>query len=162
MGIVKIQNTNWLFIINLYHFHRGFSKFTILSSEESLLPKRNFEKILIEAIDEGLYSLGESSRQAIYFHLEKNFCIKKREIPRKIKDFAESIEQIFGVGADFLEVLIMKRLCEKVGGMFEIQESTVFAFTEYVTTAKQRFLRKDKTNSILEITPQCEEVRIEG
>ena len=125
------------------------------------MPNRSFEKILIEAIDEGLYSLGESSRQAIYFHLEKNFRIKRGEIPRKINDFAESIEQIFGVGADFLEVLIMKRLHEKVREEFEMQEPADFAFTEYVATAKRRFL-KNKTSELLEISAQHEEIEIEG
>ncbi len=126
------------------------------------MPKSNFEEILIEAIDEGLSSLGESSRQAIYFHLERDFCIKKREIPFKIKDFTESIEKIFGVGAGFLEVLIMKRLHEKIGGKLEIQESTDFAFNKYVTTIRKRFLKRTKTNGILEIAAQCREMEIEG
>jgi hypothetical protein len=74
------------------------------------LPKRDFEKLLLEAVDEGLSSLGETSKIAIYFHLKKSFNIKKKEIPYKIEAFAKGIEKIFGLGANFLEILIMKQL----------------------------------------------------
>jgi hypothetical protein len=120
------------------------------------LPKRDFEKLLLQAVDEGLSSLGESSKRAIYFHLEKNFKIKKKEIPNKIEIFEDAIEKIFGLGADFLEILIMKRLHEKAGGMFELQESTDFAFAKYVNEAKQNFTRKRRADSIVKEIVQCE------
>ena len=122
--------------------------------------KREFEKLLLEAVEEGLSSLGEASKQAIYFHLEKRFNIKKKEIPYKIETFVESIEKIFGLGANFLEIFIMKRLHEKIGGSFKWQESTEFAFTEYVAVAKQSFLRKrgvKPTKGLVE----CEEPEIQ-
>jgi hypothetical protein len=128
--------------------------------EELPLPKRDFEKLLLEAVDEGLASLGESSKQAIYFHLEKSFIINKQEIPQKIEAFADAIEKIFGAGADSLEILIMKRLFEKVGGNFELHDSTDFAFTEYVTAAKRSLLKKKKAKNMAEIV-QCEEMEIE-
>lgn len=127
--------------------------------------KRDFEKLLLQAVDEGLSSLGESSRQAIYFHLKKNFNIKKEEIPNKIGNFADAIEKIFGSGADFLEILIMKSLHDKVGGIFELRESTDSAFTEYVIEVKRNFVKKKKLTSkedpLKEII-QCEEMEIEA
>ena len=127
--------------------------------------KRDFEKLLLQAVDEGLSSLGESSRQAIYFHLKKNFNIKKKEIPNKIGNFADAIEKIFGSGADFLEILIMKSLHEKVGGIFEPRGSTDFAFIEYVIEVKRNFVEKkgltSKENPLKEII-QCEEMEIEA
>lgn len=60
------------------------------------MSKRDFEKLLLEAVDEGLSSLGEPSKQAIYFHLEKGFNIKKQEIPYKITTFAKAVEKILG------------------------------------------------------------------
>jgi hypothetical protein len=125
------------------------------------LSKSKFEKLLLEAVDEGLSSLGEPSKQAIYFHLEKSFNIKKEEIPYKTKSFKEAIEKIFGLGANFLEILIMKRLYEKIGGAFECNESTDFAFTEYVAIAKRSFLEERKAEMArLEI--KCEEMVIES
>ena len=110
---------------------------------ECILHKRNFERLLMEAIDEGLSSVGDSPKHAIYFHLEKSFNIKKKEIPKKVEVFEDAIEKIFGFGAEFLEVLIMKRLYEKIGGVLELEDTSDFAFTKYVNTAKQHFLGKD-------------------
>ena len=112
------------------------------------MAKRHFEKLLLEAVDEGLSSIGESSKKAIYFHLEKRFNIKKREIPYKIEAFAKAVEKIFGLGASFLEILIMKRLYEKVGGVFEWHEPTEFVFTEYVAVAKRSFQEKGRVKII--------------
>jgi len=125
------------------------------------LPKNNFERILLAAVDEGLSSLGEPSKQAIYFHLEKRFNIKKKEIPYKIETFGKAIEKIFGLGASFLEILVMRRLYEKIGGIFEWSGSTEFAFAEYVAVAKQYFLEKNRAK-IVEDSVRCEEIRIEA
>jgi len=113
---------------------------------EKSLPKDDFDKLLIEAVDEGLASLGESPKQAIYFHLEKNFKIQKREIPSKIETFVDAFEKIFGSpGASFLEVQIMRRLHEKLGRTVQLRGSKDFTFTEYITAAKQSFLKKRKS-----------------
>ncbi|MFP3984396.1 MAG: hypothetical protein ACLFU9_00020 [Candidatus Bathyarchaeia archaeon] len=114
------------------------------------MAKQDFEKILFEAVDEALFSLGESSRQAIYFHLEKNFGIKKQEIASKTEVFKDAIEEIFGEGANFLEILIMKHLYKRIGGSFELQETADFAFLEYVNTARRIFCDKKTVKSILD------------
>ena len=122
------------------------------------MSKEDFDKLLLEAVDEGLSSIGASSKQAIYFHLEKGFKVKKHEIPYKIEDFADAIEKIFGLGANFLEILIMKRLYEKVGGQFKLRGSQDLAFTEYVATVKQSFLKKKRTRKTTEEIFQCEQM----
>lgn len=125
------------------------------------MSKRNFEKLVLEAVDEGLSSLGEPSKLAIYFHLEKSFHIKRREIPYKIEAFAEAIEKIFGLGANFLEILIMKQLYERIGGVFEWNESTEFMFAEYVSVAKQGFLENKGIKTTEELV-ECKETEIEA
>jgi hypothetical protein len=105
----------------------------------------DFDNLLLEAIDEGLSSLGESSKQAIYFYLEKIFKIKKEDIPYKIETFAGAIETIFGPGANFLEIQIMKRLYEKVGVAFKWHGSKNLTFTEYVTAVKRSHLKRRRT-----------------
>ncbi|MGD8543877.1 MAG: hypothetical protein PVG48_02010 [Candidatus Bathyarchaeota archaeon] len=108
------------------------------------MSKRSFEKLLLEAVDEGLSSLGDSAKQAIYFHLEKTFNINKRDIPSKIEEFTDAIEKIFGLGAKPIEVLIMQRLYEKVGGIVEYPEHKDLVFAEYIAAARQSFLRTRK------------------
>ncbi|MEM0057697.1 MAG: hypothetical protein QXG58_07330 [Candidatus Bathyarchaeia archaeon] len=103
------------------------------------MAKKTFDNLLLEAIDEALSSLGESARQAIYFHLEDKFKISREEIPRRIKDFADGLEKIFGVGARFLEIMIMKRLYAHIGQPLEWDESREFIFVNYVEAARRSF-----------------------
>jgi hypothetical protein len=136
-------------------FLKRFMEFAL---EETPLRNRSFEKLLLEAVDEGLSSLGNSSKQVIYFHLEKTFKINKRDIPYKIEEFADAIEKIFGLGAKFLQILIMKCLYEKVGQVFEYnQEQEDLVFTEYVAGVKQNFLKKKKQEGV-----QCKEMKVKA
>jgi hypothetical protein len=107
--------------------------------------KGDFDKLLMESIDEALTSLGNSAKQAIYFHLEDKFKVSKEEIPRRIEDFADGIEKIFGLGAHFIEILIMKKLHEKIGKPVEWDERKELVFVNYVKVAKESFEAKKKT-----------------
>jgi len=103
---------------------------------------RAFEKILIEAVDEALASLGESAKQSIYFHLEERFKITKNDIPNHLEDFAHGLEKIFGLGARFIEILIMRSLFKKIEQPLEWDESKTLVFAEYVAAAKRSFAKK--------------------
>lgn len=96
---------------------------------------KDFEKLFIEAVDEGLNVLGESGRQMIFFHLEKSYSIKRHEIPKKPEAFAAGLEKIFGAGASVLEKLIVKSLYSKLGLKYEDKESRSFA--DYVNDVKE-------------------------
>ena len=82
--------------------------------EVTVVAEGSFFKMLGEAIDEAFSSLGESARDAIYFHLEKSFGIRNSEIPYRIDDFSNALEKIFGPGARHLEIMFMKNLYAKV------------------------------------------------
>jgi hypothetical protein len=120
-----------------------------------LLTKRDFEKLLLEAVDEGLSSLGESSKQAIYFHLDKSFNIQKGEIPDKIGMFTNAIENIFGFGANFLEILIMERLHEKISHNVKWHVTKDLTFADYITAAKRSF--QDRAVEVEEGLIECDE-----
>ena len=89
--------------------------------------EKDFEKLFIEAVDEGLQTLGESGKHMIFFHLEKSYSIKRHEIPQKPEAFAKGLEKIFGAGASVLERLIVKSLYSKLGLKYEDMESRPFA-----------------------------------
>ncbi len=78
-----------------------------------------FDDILLESIDDAFSSLGQSAKKSIYFYLENGLLISKQQIPSRIDDFSDALEQIFGVGARNLELLIMKKLNEKVNCMYK-------------------------------------------
>jgi hypothetical protein len=108
----------------------------------------DFDQLLLEAIDEGLSSLGETGKTTIYFHLEGRFNIKKQEIPFKLSDFSKALEQNFGLGARHFEILFMKKLHAKFEVTFKwptfecplskwiVPEIT---FQEYVELKRQNF-----------------------
>lgn len=106
------------------------------------MSRKAFEKILLEAVDEALASLGDSARQSIYFHLEDKGNITKNEIPQRVEDFADGLEKIFGAGAQFLKILIMRKLYEKIGKPLEWDENKELVFVEYVAAVKHSFVKK--------------------
>jgi hypothetical protein len=104
---------------------------------------RSFYDVLLEAIDEALSSLGESSKTAIYLHLENSMGIKKQEIPFRIDDFQNALEKIFGLGTRLLEILFVKNLHEKIKTTYKwnmprwvVPELT---FQEYLHLVKMEF-----------------------
>ena len=110
--------------------------------------KTKFEEDLLEAIDEGLSLLGESSKYAVYFHLEKAFKMNRLDIPYRIEDFTDAIEKLFGPGAKILEIHIMKRLFKKVGYNFKHHpKQKNLTFMEYIAAVK---LEKDNNDNIKE------------
>jgi len=98
--------------------------------------EKDFEKLFIEAVDEGLETLGESGKHMIFFHLEKSYSIKRHEIPKKPEAFAKGLEKIFGAGAAVLEKLIVKNLYSKLGLKYEDIESRR-PFADYVKYVKE-------------------------
>lgn len=90
----------------------------------------NLKKALLESVDSGLLVLGENSRKAIYFHLEKTFKIKKEEIALKFEEFKEALENIFGPGAEVIKAVIAKELRAKLDLDFEEKED--FELFSYV------------------------------
>jgi adenylyl- and sulfurtransferase ThiI len=105
------------------------------------VPKKEFENVLLEAIDEALATLGDSAKQSIYFHLENKFKVAKKDIPSHVKDFEDGLEKIFGIGAKFIEILIMKNLHEKIGHNLKWDETKELVFADYVSAARQSFLQ---------------------
>jgi len=111
----------------------------------------NFEDLLLEAIDDGLAVLGESSKQVVYFYLENTFKMNKLDIPSRIEEFTGAIERIFGTGAKILEIQIMKRLFKKVGySIKNYSDPKNLTFKEYVAAVKRE---KDNRENTKEYQP---------
>jgi hypothetical protein len=123
------------------------------------LSKHDFERFLLEAVDESLSSLGESSKQAIYYHLEKSFDIEKQEIPKNVESFVCALEKIFGLGASFIETLIVARLNEKAATSSKWHMSEKLTLTEYVASARRSYLGKKSETAEL-TTGQCEQIEM--
>ena len=101
------------------------------------MPEPVFENLLLEAVDQGLSVLGESSKLSIYFHLEKSYGVKRQDIPQKTDAFVSAVEKLFGPGAKFIETLVSKGLRERAG--LNIQGDAVknLSFVETVAAVKR-------------------------
>ncbi len=105
------------------------------------MTQNNFDRILLSAVEESLASsLGDSSKQAIFFHLESSFKLKKESIPSNLGEFEQALKGIFGPGAPYLEKLITKRLHQKLGIQFEEMKSQ--NFIESIDSAKKHLAPK--------------------
>jgi hypothetical protein len=170
VGIVGAFTTNWyLYKTYLHPLCResqtlnpepvaqifGSKKRRGFNSTNREAENKKFEEVLLEAIDEGLSLLGESSKQAIYFHLEKAFKMNRLDIPYRIEEFTDAIEKLFGAGAKILEIHIMKCLFKKVGYNFKhYPKQKNLTFTEYIAAVK---LEKDSNDNIKEQYLNCEQ-----
>ena len=105
-----------------------------------------FDELLLTAIDEALISLGVSVKQSIYFHMESQFCVPRQDIPDNLNHFQAGLEKIFGAGARFIEILIMKNLHAKIGQPLEIEKECSLEFVEYVNGVERNFLKQQSEN----------------
>jgi adenylyl- and sulfurtransferase ThiI len=83
------------------------------NTSKPLKDRVRYEKVFIEAVDDGLSILGESAKKSVYFHLERIYGIKKKDIPFKTEEFAKVLQQIFGLGSKIILIEIMKKFHEK-------------------------------------------------
>ncbi|MFB3887941.1 MAG: hypothetical protein ACE14S_00495 [Candidatus Bathyarchaeia archaeon] len=107
---------------------------------------KDFDALLLDSIDAALAQMGESIRQSIFFHLEISFRLKKNEIPQNLPRFQEGLEKIFGVGARFLEILIMQNLYSRIGRPFIMENNAQLDFIKYMEAARQSFLQLSVEN----------------
>jgi hypothetical protein len=100
------------------------------------LSLEKFNKVLLESIEGGLSLLGDSPKEAIFYHLETSFHLKKEDIPLNLSEFQQALERVFGPGAPYLEKEIIRCLCERLGIGFV--EPKLVDLAVYVDDAKRR------------------------
>jgi hypothetical protein len=101
-----------------------------------------FETAVTEAIDDGLSAFGVANKQTIYRHIENRYGIKKEEIPFKIADFANAIEETFSSVAKVIEVKIIEKLHAKNKDFYYVTKKDELNFTEFISCF-QRFLEHE-------------------
>ena len=90
----------------------------------------NFDRILLEVIEDSFAKIGGSMGPVIYYYLERNF-IPKKEIPKKTKQFSSCLKQIFGERTEyFIKMIIVKNLYIEIEESLE--EIKNWSFTDYV------------------------------
>jgi len=102
-----------------------------------------FKKVLIEAIDAGLFMLGEYGRDLIYSRLKDSYGLIKDDIPDHIEIFIKFIKEIFGHGAVAIEKEIISHLSKKLE--IKPNEKKSYSLIEYLNEARKIFDEKFKS-----------------
>jgi hypothetical protein len=109
-----------------------------------------FDKILVESIDETLSLLGVTVKNEFYLRLEVNFKMEKNDIPQRLEEFMIILHRIFNLGASRLEVKFLRNLDEKIpsGSKCIVGDCTVsmwiekdMSFIKTINNKKQEFLK---------------------
>jgi hypothetical protein len=100
------------------------------------LLRDDFSKALLSAVEDGFSSLGESSKRAIFYHLEASFQVKKESIPGNLSRFKDALERLFGPGAPYIEKTIATRLNERLG--LKSEDEACKDFLRCVRSARKR------------------------
>jgi hypothetical protein len=111
-----------------------------LRTKKKNICEDTFEAIMLKAVDEIFSSFGRSCKKAIYLQLNRTFKIKKKEIPFKIAEFADALEEIFGIGAKFIELEIIEKLHKKSPNFIYSPTMGNLVFAEYVASLRRFFL----------------------
>jgi hypothetical protein len=67
---------------------------------------------LIESVDAALSALGSSTRDSILLFLRKKYSISMEDIPQRMDEFLEALNELLGYGARVIEKLVIARLVE--------------------------------------------------
>jgi len=98
--------------------------------------KDKFNKLLLKTIDEELKQIfGESATGIIYNNLEKNYSLKREEIPEKLEVFIGGLEEFLSSGAHVVEIIILKKVYSNLGFQCQIIEG--YSFVDYMTKLKK-------------------------
>ena len=123
-----------------------------MKSLTDLRKELEFNKILLDAIDEALLSLGELAKTSFYLYLQNEFGLPKHQIPSRIIDFVDALERIFGQASLQLQILIMKCLNEKVRSSYEwcgpswlVPDLT---FAKYIKLMRVYWIDADNTGDV--------------
>jgi hypothetical protein len=90
---------------------------------------------ILQCIDDGLQTLGDSGKKAVYYYLKKNYRLKREEIPKKPEIFCRGLTLMFGEeGADIIEKWIVEKL--KMG--FNLKHQSKITFAKAINMIKAR------------------------
>ena len=99
--------------------------------------KKDFEKLILETVDEELKRIfGKEATLIIYGYLENNLSLRREEIAEKIELFSKGIDKFFGSGARMLERTILTDLYSNFGLEYETKRG--YSFVDYVTELKNK------------------------
>jgi len=96
------------------------------------------DESLLQAVDDGLLTLGKIARAAIYERVHASYQVKHEEIPEKLLIFHKALQDLLGSGAKTVEKLIAKNLYNRLGLKFTQHDSwTLIDYANHARTVER-------------------------
>jgi len=97
-----------------------------------------FDTLFLETIDYTFSTLlGNDAKPIIFSFLDKKYKLSKKDIPGRISDFVNGVEQIFGTSATLLELVVMKNLKKSVPSFNYSAKSPDLSFEGYADSLRK-------------------------
>lgn len=90
--------------------------------------------IVLDAVDEALSILGDKGKNAVYYFIEKEYHLRKEDIPSNLRKFHDCLQKIFGIGANVIEKHILNILKDRTG--IETEMDPELSFVEKMNSLK--------------------------
>jgi len=108
------------------------------------------DEMVLQIVEKGFSSLGETPTQATWFCLEKDFNFNKQTVSENLGQFQEALQKLFGSGSNFLDALFCDYLEDATGEDL----SKYSSFSECVTALRE----KKRAESRLTVTAKKSEI----
>ncbi len=103
---------------------------------KTALPSVGRDLLLMESIDDSFTALlGQGAKNALYAYLVKRRALDREDIPERLDDFDECMQETFGQAAVVIERNILARFYHKLGLNFSGR--TDYAFSDFVDATKK-------------------------
>jgi len=81
-----------------------------------MISEKEFNALLLCAIDDGLKQIfKKAAMKTIYSYLDKQYSLKREDIPEKLDIFIQGLENFFESGAVVVRLVILKNLYSSLG-----------------------------------------------
>jgi len=102
------------------HTRLGRSAIAVLEGKPSFDDSYNsqiqgLENVLLAAVEHGLSLIGKDFAQVTFYNLDTRYSLGKQEIPRKPERFIQALHDMFGEGAQIIEMFIKRAICREMG-----------------------------------------------
>jgi len=82
----------------------------------NLVKEMNFQAYYLEAVEAALDTIfGETTRQALLYHINKKYALPKQDIPVRPLEFRRALESLLGPGGTLVDRAIQKQIYTKIG-----------------------------------------------
>jgi len=108
-------------------------KIELSLSEET---EKTFEELIVEVIDQVLLSLDPRVKKSFYNILKTDYNLDKSDIPYRIGDFVNALEEVYGISALLVEVAILKKVCQELPAFTFVVENAQLNLVDFLKSLK--------------------------